>query len=223
MPHLKTETVYHFDELGDTAKARARDWYREGDTSFTDFYAETVIEDVARLCTMIGIDLDTMPVKLMNGTTRRDPKVYYSGFCSQGDGASFAGSYGYKKGSVQALAKEAPTGEGDGYEGNNEINRIAKELQDVQRRHFYRVQARITHESYAHYSHEMTMRIEVERADEQEVSTADTQRVVEALRDVARWIYRQLEREYEYQTSDEQVDETIRTNAYEFDEDGRRA
>ena len=43
-----------------------------------------------------------------------------------------------------------------------------------------------------------------------------------ALRDLARWLYRQLEREYEYQTSDAVVDEAIIANGYTFTNSGRR-
>jgi hypothetical protein len=43
------------------------------------------------------------------------------------------------------------------------------------------------------------------------------------MRDFADWIYSQLEKEYEWQNADEQVDDTIRANAYEFDEDGARS
>jgi hypothetical protein len=46
--------------------------------------------------------------------------------------------------------------------------------------------------------------------------------VIEALRDLARWLYRQLERDYEYQSSDERIDEAIAANAYTFTETGRR-
>jgi len=42
------------------------------------------------------------------------------------------------------------------------------------------------------------------------------------LRDLARWLYRRLEQEYEYRTSDEVVDETIIANDYTFTESGRR-
>ena len=53
--------------------------------------------------------------------------------------------------------------------------------------------------------------------------TADAEDVItEALRDLARWLYRQLEREYEYLTSDEAVDDAITANEYTFTEDGRR-
>jgi hypothetical protein len=53
--------------------------------------------------------------------------------------------------------------------------------------------------------------------------TVDAEEVViEALRDLARWLYRQLEREYEYLTSDEAVDESIVANEYTFTAAGRR-
>ena len=53
--------------------------------------------------------------------------------------------------------------------------------------------------------------------------TADAEEVViEALRDLARWLYRQLEREYDYLSSDEVVDEAIIANGYTFTEAGRR-
>ena len=42
------------------------------------------------------------------------------------------------------------------------------------------------------------------------------------LRDLARWLSRQLEREYEYLTSDEAVDEMIAVNGHTFTEAGRR-
>lgn len=53
--------------------------------------------------------------------------------------------------------------------------------------------------------------------------TADAEEtIIEALRDLARWLYRQLEREYDYLSSDEVVDETISANEYTFTEAGRR-
>jgi hypothetical protein len=46
--------------------------------------------------------------------------------------------------------------------------------------------------------------------------------VTEALRDLARWLYRQLEAEYDHLTSDEAIEEGIIANAYTFTERGRR-
>ena len=46
--------------------------------------------------------------------------------------------------------------------------------------------------------------------------------VTEALRDLARWVYRQLQAEYDHLTSDEAIEEGIIVNEYTFTEGGRR-
>jgi len=46
--------------------------------------------------------------------------------------------------------------------------------------------------------------------------------VVEAIRDLARWLYRQLQAEYDHLTSDEAIEEGIIVNEYTFTEGGRR-
>jgi len=68
------------------------------------------------------------------------------------------------------------------------------------------------------------MTIDVERSGPVESAMTDgaEEVVVEALRDLARWLYRQLEAEYAYQTADEQVDAAIIANDYSFTDDGVR-
>jgi hypothetical protein len=229
---LKTETttVYQFDALSDSAKENARNWYRAGAAeNFNDWSADNAIEDFARIADLFGLDIRTRAVRLMNNSTRQKPDVYYSGFSSQGDGASFTGYYHYKRGSARAIASECPsewtdreTGERRTDKSNAELNRIVSELADLQRKYFYQLQALITRHS-SHYVHEMTMDIVVERADEKAIADNDVDAVRECLRDFARWMYRSLEREYDYQLSDECVDDNIRANEYEFDENGNRA
>ena len=46
--------------------------------------------------------------------------------------------------------------------------------------------------------------------------------VMEALCDLARWLYRRLECEYEYQSSDVAVDEAIAINGWTFTAEGQR-
>ena len=46
--------------------------------------------------------------------------------------------------------------------------------------------------------------------------------MIEALRDLARWLYRQLRSEYEHQISDEAVDEIVSINEWTFKADGTR-
>lgn len=208
-------TVYTFDELSDRAKDRAREWYRDVSSSdFDDFGAETVLEDAAEVCKLLGIELDTRAVPLMNGSTRLKPVIYYRGFSSQGDGCSFTGYYRYRPGALQAIRAYAPQ--------DTELHRIAAELQDLQRRHFYRLECLLSRNS-SHYVHELTVSGDVRRTDDIPVSSDTEAGVIDLLRDVMQWAYSQLEREYEYQNADEQVDENIRCNEYEFTEEGDRA
>jgi hypothetical protein len=67
----------------------------------------------------------------------------------------------------------------------------------------------------------MTISVERDNPSGQEMTTGAEDTVTEVLRDLARWLYRQLEREYEYQTSDAVVDEAIRINGYTFTGDGQ--
>jgi hypothetical protein len=212
MPEIIETTVFRLDELSDAAKTKARDWYREGAFDY-DWY-EFIYEDIERVCAILGVELRTIPVRLYGGGTRQQPCIWFSGFWSQGDGACFEGRYGYAPGALRRLRDYAPK--------DAELHRIAGALQAIQRRNFFQLHARITHRD--RYYHEYCMAIAVEReSSAYQDMTADAEEVViEALRDLARWLYRQLEREYKYQTSDETVDEAILANGYTFTANGRR-
>ena len=205
-------TVYALDELDERARERARDWYRQA--SNDDDWHEAVFEDFERVCEILGVDLATRSVRLYGGGTRQKPCIWFSGFSSQGDGACFEGRYQYKKGAAREIRAYAPKDE--------RLAGIADRLQQIQRKNLYALEARMTHRG--RYYHEYCMDISVERVSETyQPPTPDAEEIVaEALRDLARWLYRQLEREYEYQTSDEVVDESIEANGYTFTEVGRR-
>lgn len=195
-------TVYQFDELSDRAKERARDWFRQGIE--VDDYAETVLEDASRIGALMGIDINTRPVQLMNGSRRYDPNVYFD--LGRGSYASVDGAYRYQAGSVKAIKAEAPK--------DTVLHTIVLDLQAVQRRNFYGLTAHLSHGRE-------TTRIEVD--SERQVSETDRDTLEQALRDFTGWIYAQLQREYEYRTENDTVDEDIRANEYEFTEDGDRA
>ena len=211
MPTTRMIEVYKFDELGDEAKEKAREWHREGGFDYN--WWEFIFEDADTIAKLIGIEIDRKSVPLMNGKTRQDPAIYFSGFSSQGDGACFEGRYYHKKGAYKEVKKHAPK--------DQELHRIARELNLLQRKYFYRLAASLKHTG--HYNHELSVTIEVEdRETGEEVDQGTVEGVKDALRDFMRWIYKQLEQEWEYMNSDEQVDETIRANEYEFDKDGKR-
>lgn len=210
MPRVMETTVYKFSELSDRAKERARDWFRQGDLDY-DWW-EFIYEDAAHIADLLGIDLRTKRVKLMNGDVRYDPCIFFSGFCSQGDGACWEGTYSYKRGSVKAVKEYAPQ--------DRELHRIASGLYDIQRRYFYKLSARCSHRG--HYSHSYCMDIDVDFGDFNYNKDTDEE-LTQLLRDFADWIYKQLNSEYDYRMSDEAVDEAIESNEYEFNEDGSRA
>lgn len=210
MPEIIETTVYRLEELADAAKDKARGWYREGATS--DDWHEFVYEDFETIAAMLGVELKTQTVRLYGGGTRQKPRIFFSGFWSQGDGACFEAHYRYKAGAAKAIRQHAPQ--------DSDLHEIADTLQSIQRRNFFQIIADVSHRG--RYYHEYSMSIVVDRDSPQSVTGEDEERIAELLRDLARWLYRQLEREYEYQTSDAIIDEAILANDYTFTKEGRR-
>lgn len=205
MPRNIETTVYKFDELSDDAKERARQWWHEQGLDY-DWW-DSVYDDAMNIGKLLGIDLDCKPKN--NPKAPNIPAIFFDGFYTQGCGACFSGSYKYAKGAAKALKAYAPQ--------DAELIRIAKGLQQWQRRHFYKIEATCTaNDRY------MTTRCEVfsDRNIYNELDAGTQECVAELLTDFAHWIYRRLEAEYDYLNSDEQVDESIRLNEYEFTEEG---
>ena len=200
------QTVFKFSELSDSAKETAREWWRRDQ----DFDLDYTIDDAATVADLFGLDIRKKTVRLMGGKTRQDPAIFWSGFWSQGDGASFEGAYAYCTGALDAVKNYAPQ--------DAALHAIVRRLQKVQARNFYRLEADITQSG--RYVHEMTMRFDVSRTDDRPVSEYDEEELSDCLRDFARWIYRALETEYEYQSSEEVTDELIESYGCTFDEDG---
>ncbi|MDD9992611.1 MAG: antitoxin of toxin-antitoxin stability system [Rhodospirillales bacterium] len=212
MPKVIETTVYTIDELSGAAKENARIWYRQ--TGLHDEWYDFVYEDFETICKILGVTLATTPVRLYGGGTRDKPQIWWTGFWNQGDGASFSGRYSYARGAVRAIRAHPPKDE--------ELHRIADELQAAQKKNFFQVHASIRQQG--RYCHEYSMAIEVERDSPtwQPMTDGAEDVVIEALRDLARWLYRQLRSEYEHQTSDEAVDEIVSVNEWSFAADGTR-
>lgn len=212
MPEIIETTVYRLTELSDTAKDKARAWYRED--GFDYDWHDAVYEDFQRIAEILGVRFKTRTVCLMGGGSRQEPCIWFRGFWSQGDGASFECFYAYRKNASREIRTYAPKDE--------TLHRIADALQAVQRRNFYQLHAEATHRG--HYCHEYCMSVSVARESPtwQDLTADAEETVVEALRDLARWLYCQLEREYDHLSSDEVVDETIAANDYTFTSSGLR-
>ena len=97
-------------------------------------------------------------------------------------------------------------------------------MQELQKKAFFRLTANVKHRG--HYYHENCTIINVSAYDHNDndlISNDQEDALIELLKDFMRWIYRLLEKEYEYLTSREAIIETIEANDYEFDENGNIA
>ncbi len=202
-----TITLYHFDELSDKAKDKAREWWRELEAQdfggFGELYESA--EDAAKI---LGIEFRTHEVPLHGGGKRSEPNISWQ-LHTQGSGACFEGYYSYSREAVKRIKAEFPQAE--------VLHRIAAGLQTLQKSNRYQLTAQVsTHGSGVHSN---TMDAEVYR-DGSQASDEVTEQVLGLMRDFADWIYEYIRHEYEYRMSDENVDDAIRVNEYTFRADG---
>ena len=206
----ETIKIYKFDELSDESKETARERWRNCIDQHS-LFSECVYEDAATIAELFGLDIRQKAIKCMDNSTRYEPSIYFSGFRSQGDGACFEGSYQYKKGSVKAVKEHAPL--------DTELHEIVKALFDIQKINFFQLYAQCGHSG--HYYHSGCMQVDVDRADDWHMTKDAENDITDNLRLFADWIYSSLEKEYDHTMSDENVDECITINEYEFTEDGK--
>lgn len=227
------QTEFKFSELSDRAKEKARDKYRE---NYPDYdWWDSSYEDFDKIATMMGIEIGTKPVRLMNGTTRLDPAIYFSGFWSQGDGACFEGDWHPERDPLASLSKvmqHAPQDEA--------LHEIAFGLAHLSERCNQLIpDAFVKVEHSGRYYHSCSVSYEIDLPTPKDIDIDnDLQRMVfdalctklgldyesfyaevkDLLRRFMDWMYGQLEEEYEYLTSDENIDQYL--EELTFDEDG---
>lgn len=197
MPETVTKTfqIFKFEELNEKAKERALSWHVE---NLDACYAEYIIEDAKTIGALMGWRIDA---------------VYWSGFCSQGDGACFVGRMAYKKGCAKEVRKYAPH--------DIEAQRIAKEWQELQRKNFYSVGAKVTHSGRYYHAYSTSFDGFDNRENHGYLENVETEKQIsEIARDFMNWIYKQLESAYEYETSVENFAELCEANDYRFTANG---
>lgn len=204
METITEQEIFTFDQLSDEAKDKAREWMR--DCEMQDFDTEFMFENFGRAAGILGIELNT--------TREGTPDIRYSGFYSQGDGASFVGSYSNAPGASVRIREE--------YSEETSLHEIADILTALQVG--YRLEsghwinARITQDGRG--VHEMTMNVEAEDSltgEEFDYDGHHVKTITEAMRNFARWMYKSLEEEWDYRLSDECIDEQLADGDYEFD------
>ena len=182
------------------------------------WWHDTVYEDFRQICTILGIELDT-----------GEPS--FSGFWSQGDGASWTGRYLAQTVCTYPARGMIPTydlapAKIREYCNDEELHRIADELCLLARIYgpTYAIVRRHSH----HYVHSNTMcvseweyyddEIDMDDVDEKIIDHVE-EALLHAFQALADWLYRSLEREHDYLTSDEAVIDTLEANEIEEDQD----
>jgi len=199
MRTITTETtIYMFDELPDESKDLAIENYRDinVDHDWYDFSLDYHKERLEKI-----------------GFTNAE--IHFSGFWSQGDGACFDAHIDI----ITILNNWLFTA--DNYRDARKYQRWL-----ILAEHGLLDNAfNIAKNSYGyHYSHERTRYIDIYFVPDC-LSDSEAQEVAERLEsmrlDLSQEIYKSLESEYDYLTSDEIIAESLIINEYEFTEDGK--
>lgn len=216
-------TVYTYEDLDEAAQAAAREWFLGGG-AYPDYeWWEDTIDDFVGICAKMGVTIvSSYTTSSRRGTTasRPKPKVWFSGFCSQGDGACFEGYLDSKQDAMAVIAREYPE--------DKVLNDIVAEITRLQWFYDFKLSASVARYTSSYY-HSNTMYVnwvDTRDGDDEPPKHHEQEEleelVCEQMQALADWLYGTLESEYEYLTSDEHVIEMIIANEYTFTKEGKR-
>ena len=197
-----------FSELSETAKQAARDRSAAKNSHIPDQWWDHIYEDAVAIGKLLGINIGER-------YHSSKPNIYWSGFSSQGDGASFEGQYITPAAGVVEKVTEHCGGQ------DAELIRIATELTALnvgRRLRSVDEPLRATVVARGNYSHSGTMSLLLSDFDDDYITETEEDTLLRLLRAFADWIYKQLEAEYDYHMSDEVIDEYLACE--DFDEFG---
>ncbi len=174
-------TVYSFAELSDEAKERAINAFRDINVEFN--WWEDSFDTIRAAGELLGLEI---------GEIRFDTDSY----------CTFDAHYRYVCGAVKAVRDEFPRAD--------DLCKVAKDLQALQRRHFYSLSCAVTEGWSVNYYRCFRFGEDYE-----------CDALGDILDDFAHWARILLRDEYEYLTSNEAIRDTIEANEYEFTEAGK--
>lgn len=208
MPIKRSVTLYHYSELSNKAKAKARENERSSALDYE--WWDSIYEDFIEICNCLGIELKDRG----NG----EKAIWFSGFCSQGDGACFEGVFRGNPDAVQDIKAHAPQDE--------VLHRIAQYLVDEVVLPNASVFVRISHAGRCYHAYSMLFQdAVVEDGDgvEEDMPAGQWEIVRESLRDLAKWLYKTLNDQYDYLMSDDCIATSLSERGALFFPSGREA
>lgn len=181
----KTFDVFSFDELSKEVQSDVLDKFRHHNVEFDEWY-DYIFEDF-------------IDEQAKNGFIIEKKEVFFSGFGSQGDGASFKASVDLEKWLFGR-------------------NILKKYRQLIQKANF------IITANNNHYCHAETMDIDFNALDltpkNELLANKLADLILDDAKDQANKLYKKLEDNFFYLTSDDAIKETIEANDYQFLADG---
>lgn len=152
---------------------------------------DSAFEDAQKCASILGIEIGD---------------IYFS----MDDGACFNGRFSYAKGWKKALKAYAPI--------DAELLRIGQELQGIQKHFLYQIGGTVGSNGRYYTTICGSADINGRFADVPDSAIDDLSQV---FTDFAHWIYRNLEKEWDWLNSEDQLIETAKANDYAFDSEGR--
>lgn len=201
---MRTETkefkIYKFEELSKKSQARALEKYYNINTDYEwwdgieEYFIETAKEK--------GFEVD---------------KIYFSGFYSQGDGAMFEGKI-----NNNIIEHIKPAYRNENYK--RDFNRVLKLIKNENINIF----GYFKHSGHYYHSKCYIDSLEYEFPENYN-NLSNIEYILEDIfaevrdfyEDLCNELYRNLDKEYEYLTSEEAIIETFEINDYEFHENGK--
>lgn len=176
-----TVKAYAFAELSETAQERALNAFRDVNVEYN--WWEDSFGTIRAAGELLGLDI---------GDIHFDTDSY----------CTFDASYEYVRGAAKAVKTEFPQ--------DTKLHGIAKDLQALQKRHFYSLSCAVTEGRSMNYYRCFRFGEDYECAE-----------LGDMIDDFAHWAWILLRGEYKYLTSAEAIQEAIEANEYEFTEDGK--
>ena len=210
-----------YAELDDRAQERAKERWLVLEPH--DDWWDCTYEDAITVGALMGIEIGTESVRVVNGKSYDRPSISFSGFWSQGDGCCFSG---YLRVADMAGAVEKVKG----YAGEDELFRLAAVAEDI----FARIaavqmaQALVPDDDNDYPECSPSMSIQVNGQERSFSTSVDGNEIPNELEEIcdkfvadfATWIYNSLEAEHDHLTSEESFKEWVESNDPDYDEDG---
>ncbi len=180
--------------LYDELSERAKDKARDWYANGMDIDLDFAIDDIKRMASLFGLTINDLSYSV-------------GGY---GDYCMIKGEYVYKKGALKAIKSEAPQ--------DIDLLEIVSALQNLQKRHFYSLSSTLAPSGLRNGLTHVTS------GDYRlfDMSDATEEALQEIFRAFSNWAESRLTSDYEYQTSQESIEESIRANEYTFLENGTR-